>query len=80
MRLRNNSSAATVNECVWVDHARLERLTDADHARSRAFPPQAVFGPAFMPGWKSKAKRECQPRSRGSCLGSIGDQEPHECG
>ena len=36
------------------------------HARSRAFPPQAVFGPAFTPGLPRRPRLFCHARSGAS--------------
>ena len=37
------------------------------YGRLRPFPPYAVMGPAFMPGYSSAGSRYCQSRSRDSC-------------
>jgi hypothetical protein len=55
-------------------------------ARSRAFPPKAVFGPAFTPGsppdqdLSLSLAGPCQPRLRGSCLFAHNGQEPRKRG
>jgi len=61
-------------------------LGHGTQARSRAFPPKAVFGPAFTPGSPAEQHLSlflacpCQPRLRGSWSLRPHKQEPRKRG